>query len=116
MGGMTLTVKLKDLISANEPIEINRQPGIKTQFRSDQEVESKIDLRGMRKEEALKTLEGFLDNALIHNVHMLKILHGKGDGILKKAVWSKLKEYKDVSKVYHPDDEFGGRGVTLVTL
>lgn len=116
MGGMTLTVKLKDLISANEPIEINRQPGIKTQFRSDQEVESKIDLRGMRKEEALKTLEGFLDNALIHNVHMLKILHGKGDGILKKAVWSKLKEYKDVSKVYHPDDEFGGSGVTLVTL
>ncbi len=116
MGEMTLSIKLKDLIGANEPIEQNKQRSIRTNLLSGTEVESKIDLRGMRKDEALKILEGFVDNALINSLHMLKILHGKGDGILKKAVWSKLKEYKDITKVYHPEDEFGGSGVTLVTL
>lgn len=116
MGGMTLTLKAKDLVSADEPMELNRRPGIATQLRSDQEPESKLDLRGMRKEEAAKVLEGFIDNALIHNAHMLRILHGKGDGILKKLVWAKLKEYKDVKEVYHPEEEFGGSGVSIVTL
>lgn len=116
MGEMKLSVKLKDLIGANEPLELNTQKSIRTSLLSGPEVESKIDLRGMRKEEAVKILEGFVDNALINNLHMLKILHGKGDGILKKAVWAKLKEYKDITKVYHPEDEFGGTGVTLVTL
>lgn len=116
MGEMTLTVKIKDLIGANEPIENQSYRGIKTNLVSGQEMESKVDLRGMRKDEALKVLENFVDNALINNVHILKILHGKGDGILKKTVWVKLKEYKDVSNIAHPEEEFGGTGVTLVTL
>lgn len=116
MGGMTLTVKAKDLVSADVPIEQNRRPGVTTTLRSDQEPESKVDLRGMRKEEAVKVLESFIDNALIHNAHMLRILHGKGDGVLKKLVWTKLKEYKDVREVQHPEEEFGGSGVTIVKL
>ena len=116
MGEMKLNIKVKDLLGANEPLPIQKYKSINTNLQNKDEAESKIDLRGMRKEEALHILEGFLDNALIHSLHSLKILHGKGDGILRKAVYYKLKEYKDVSKIYHPKDELGGNGVTLVEL
>ena len=56
----------------------------------------------------------FSDNALMSNIPRLTIIHGKGNGIKRKAVLQKLKEYKDVKKVWHPEDNEGGIGVTLV--
>jgi DNA mismatch repair protein MutS2 len=77
----------------------------------------KIDLRGLSKEEALQTLEKFVDNALLSNAAVLRILHGKGNGILRNFVKQKLREYGgSVSRVYHPEPDAGGDGVTIVEL
>ena len=76
----------------------------------------KIDLRGMRREEALKRLESFVDEALIANTSSLRIIHGKGDGILRKAVKQKLREYKAVTEVHHEEQKAGGDGVTIAVL
>jgi DNA mismatch repair protein MutS2 len=47
----------------------------------------------------------------------LRILHGKGVGVLRKVVKSKLREYGgNIARVYHPEPEHGGDGVTLVEL
>jgi DNA mismatch repair protein MutS2 len=71
----------------------------------------------MSKEEALRVLEKFVDNALLSNAAALRILHGKGDGILRKVVRQKLREYgSNVSRIYHPETENGGDGVTIVEL
>ncbi len=115
MGIMTMTADLRDLQHANEPLDIKTEKGIKTNMvTSSATFESKIDLRGLRREEALKVLETFVDKALMSSVTTLRIIHGKGDGILRKGVKSKLREYKAIREVRHPESNDGGDGVTIV--
>ena len=61
-------------------------------------------------------IQEFLDNSLLTSASQLKILHGKGSGILRKVLWSKAKEYKDIKKIWHPKDDFGGAGVTFISF
>ncbi|HMN90805.1 MAG TPA: Smr/MutS family protein, partial [Saprospiraceae bacterium] len=74
----------------------------------------RLDIRGLRPEEALKVLEDFFDQALMTNSNHLRILHGKGSGALRNTVRTKLREYNVPMHISHPHPEFGGDGVTLV--
>ncbi len=117
MGLMTLTVKLRDLQHAEEPLEIQQHRSIQTDILSNGALfNSKIDIRGMRYQEAIEMVENFIDEAIVANVTNLKIVHGKGDGILRKAVKKKLREYKEVNAIRHEADESGGNGVTIVDI
>ena len=117
MGEMKMTIKLRDLQHANEPLEIQKTKGIKSNVIDDSsKFESKIDLRGMSQEEALRVLERFVDKALISSATILRIVHGKGTGALRKAVKVKLREYDAIQEVFHPRNEEGGDGVTIVQL
>jgi DNA mismatch repair protein MutS2 len=75
-----------------------------------------LDLRGKRGEEAMPELEKFMDRALLLGSRELRIIHGKGDGILRTLVRNQLKRMPFVlaAKDDHPD--FGGAGVTIVEL
>ena len=116
MGGLRLTVALRDLLPAVAPTTQHTNTP-KTDLQYAAAFESKLDLRGMSKEEALRVLEKFVDSALLANAALLNILHGKGDGILRKVVRQKLREYGgNISNVYHPARELGGEGVTIVEL
>lgn len=75
-----------------------------------------IDLRGKRGEEALTLVDSFLDNALLLGSYELRILHGKGDGILRKLIREHLRRVSFVSSYKDEKVEFGGDGVTLVEL
>jgi len=75
-----------------------------------------IDVRGMRADEALTAVENQLDKALLLNFNSLRILHGKGDGILRKTIRQMLKKYDAVKEVKSENPDFGGDGVTLVEL
>ncbi len=117
MGEMRMQVKLRDLEHANEPLEIKRQKSIKINtLENNAKFDSKLDLRGMRREEALKTIEVFIDEALLSSAASLRIIHGKGNGVLRNAVKIKLKEYDVKFDIRHPEDEYGGDGVTLVDI
>ncbi|MBC8046780.1 MAG: Smr/MutS family protein, partial [Fimbriimonadaceae bacterium] len=70
--------------------------------------------RGKAKEEAMMELENFLDKALMRNVFQLRIMHGKGTGVLRTAVQQVLKNYKAVKKYQFEENNMGGDGVTLV--
>lgn len=116
LGELTVTVAVRELLPAVEPV---RAPASSTQTNLQQaaEFESKIDLRGMSKDEAMRVLEKFVDSALLSNAAALRILHGKGDGVLRNIVKHKLREYGgNIARVYHPEQEFGGDGVTIVDL
>ena len=109
-----MTVKLRDLQHANAPLEIQASKSVHMDTISQNaQFESRIDIRGMRLEEALKVVEDFVDQALISNSSNLRIIHGKGNGVLRKAVRSKLREYDAEMEVWHPEQENGGDGVTL---
>ncbi len=117
MGDMRLTIKLADLQHAKEPLEINSTPSIKTDtVHQAAGFQSKIDIRGMRMDEAMKVVEAFVDQALMIGANNLRILHGKGDGTLRKAVRMKLKEYHFPMEIKHPEPADGGDGVTLIAI
>ncbi|HRW96006.1 MAG TPA: Smr/MutS family protein [Bacteroidales bacterium] len=75
-----------------------------------------LDLRGKRGEEAAAELNKYIDEAMLLNIKEVKIIHGKGDGILRKIVRENLKS---ISEVVHYEDEHierGGSGATIVRL
>jgi len=75
-----------------------------------------LDLRGHRAEEALDMLHKFLDEAILLSEKEVRILHGKGYGILMQVIHQELKGMREV-KTFHPEKvELGGVGVTIVNL
>ena len=75
-----------------------------------------LDLRGHRAEEALDMLHKFIDEALLLSEKEVRILHGKGYGILMQVIHQELKGLREV-RSFHPEKvELGGVGVTIVEL
>jgi DNA mismatch repair protein MutS2 len=77
---------------------------------------TEIDLRGMRGDEALYEIEKYLDRAVMLGLSNLKIVHGKGDGILRKLIRQYLKKYQSVSHIEDEHPDRGGDGITFVYL
>lgn len=75
-----------------------------------------IDIRGFRGEDALYEIEKYLDKALMMGFSNLKIIHGKGDGILRKLIRDYLKKYPQVSRMEDEHVDRGGDGITYVYL
>ncbi len=75
-----------------------------------------IDIRGQRGDEALQTVTGFIDEAIMVDEKEVRILHGKGDGILRQLVRDWLQA-NDMVKKYHDEHvQRGGTGITVVEL
>jgi len=73
-----------------------------------------IDVRGMRTEDALSAIERLFDRALMMGFGNLKILHGKGDGILRKMIRQYLKKYDQIDRLEDEHADRGGDGITYV--
>ncbi|HKL48737.1 MAG TPA: Smr/MutS family protein, partial [Desulfuromonadales bacterium] len=78
--------------------------------------ESRLLLVGRRVEEALPLLERYLDDALLHGASEVTIVHGTGEGILRRAVHEALARNRAVSAFYAAAPEQGGDNVTVVEL
>ncbi len=115
VGSFTMTVDLVNLEPTATPMTTNRSNHVSTQVKKIQNFSPKIDIRGYTKSDGIAFVQELVEQAMIRNVDMLTILHGKGSGALRNAVHKKLKEY-NVEKVWHPQDDFGGEGVTYVRL
>ena len=75
---------------------------------------SQIDVRGLRREEALAALQHFLDNAYGAGLRQVTVLHGKGTGVLSEAVHEALAADPRIARYGHARPEAGGAGVTEV--
>jgi DNA mismatch repair protein MutS2 len=75
-----------------------------------------LDLRGKRGDEALMEVDKFMNDALMLGQDELRIIHGKGDGILRTLIRNHLRGYKQVAKTQDEHADRGGAGVTLVSL
>jgi DNA mismatch repair protein MutS2 len=116
MGDLTLIIDVRDLEKGPEPLDKKLKS---LHFDTIQKIatfENKLDIRGMRMQEALQVVESYIDSALMNSSSQIEIIHGKGDGILRKAVRKKLKEYRVEMEISHPDPKLGGDGVTLVAI
>lgn len=75
-----------------------------------------LNVIGQRAEEALEQVDKFLDSAALASVNRVRIIHGHGMGILKKAVGDFLGSNPHVSRFYPAAQSEGGTGATIVEL
>ncbi len=75
-----------------------------------------VDVRGMRTEAALNEIERYLDRAVMMGYPNLKIVHGKGDGILRRFIRDYLRKYGEVKRVEDEHPDRGGEGITYAYL
>jgi len=75
-----------------------------------------VNVIGRRVEDALPIVEKALDSALLGGLSSLRIIHGKGTGRLRKAVWDYLTEHSLVRSFRSGEPREGGEGVTVVEV
>lgn len=78
------------------------------------EFSLQLDLRGMRAEEALAKVSHYTDNCILLGAKQVKILHGKGDGILRMVVREYLQTVAEVHRYRDEHSDRGGAGATIV--
>ncbi len=79
-------------------------------------VSGELDIHGMRAAEAADEVRKYLDNAVLAGLPSVRILHGRGTGVLRQIVREALQEYPYIANYqYAPFDE-GGEGVTVATF
>ncbi len=79
-------------------------------------VSNTLDLRGYRVNEALDTLDIYLDKASLNNLTPVYIIHGNGTGALKNAIWEYVKDSPYVSKYRQAEQNQGGSGVLVIDI
>jgi len=119
MGQIKTKIKKDKLAIYNEKLvskPITRvQPKESFEFNK-HELSNTLDLRGYRVEEALDSLEFFLDKASLVNLTPIYIIHGHGTGAIKSAVQEYLSTSPYVSKYRYGEPEEGSDGVTVVDI
>lgn len=79
-----------------------------------QDFSTQLDVRGLYPSEALNQLEVYMDDALILGLKQIRIVHGKGNGVLKNQVRQALKGYHQIAQMAYDHPDRGGEGVTIV--
>jgi DNA mismatch repair protein MutS2 len=125
IGDLKTTVDLSRLIKISAE-EYKRQTdsglraGIQTRglnlAEKQKSFSSTLDVRGKRADEALIILANYLDDAVLLGMKELRILHGKGDGILRDVIRNYLREVPFIENFQDEHADRGGAGITLVTL
>ena len=75
-----------------------------------------IDVRGMRTDEAIQAVTYLIDDAVQFGISEVRILHGTGSGILRVQIRKYLNTVPDVISYRDEHIQFGGPGITIVTL
>ena len=117
-GMLKTRVKLSDIMLVEKKKkEIKPQRNVyRTSSRADADVTTELDLRGMNAEEALGALGIFIDKAVLNGMSEVRIIHGKGLGVLKKAVAEELKNHPNILKYRLGRYGEGEDGVTIAKL
>ena len=122
IGDMITVVKVDKLklISSGEYREISKQKTPVSKgfdvYKRRLNFKSDIDIRGYRAEEAVEAVQDLIDDALMLGFSRVRILHGKGNGILKQVIRDFLKTTPGVKSFNDEHVEFGGAGITVVEL
>jgi len=122
LGGLKSRVKLAELVKisskdykASTQERVQQISGIDLNEKM-ASFKPTLDIRGVRAEEAIGKVEYYIDEALLLGLTEVKILHGKGHGVLRELVRNVLKEYRKIISAKDEHIEQGGSGITVVTL
>lgn len=78
--------------------------------------EHEISIRGMRADEAMNKVETFIDEALLVGVDEVRIVHGKGHGVLREIVRNVTKGHPSIASIEDEHADRGGAGISIIKL
>jgi DNA mismatch repair protein MutS2 len=122
MGALKMKIARDDIAevlthAADSPIKAARARGISISVASeDADVPSEINVIGHTVDDASRAVEKFVDRAFLAGLTRVRIVHGSGMGILRKALRQLLQKHPHVSTVTEPPQNEGGGGATVVEL
>jgi DNA mismatch repair protein MutS2 len=102
--------------AAVNPVAAARARGISISLKEDSNTPMEINVIGRNVDEATSEVEKFLDRAFLAGLTRVRIVHGSGMGILRKALRQYLKGHPHVATVSEPQQNEGGAGATVVEL
>ncbi|MBN1780903.1 endonuclease MutS2 [bacterium] len=113
-GNIRLRVPVMSLKPAQKPSK--EKPAGLTQFHVDRTVRDEIDLRGLTADEAIASVEQYLGDAHSTGFSSVRIIHGKGTGVLRREIGKYLKTHRLVKNQRLGNWNEGDAGVTVVDL
>jgi len=122
IGAMKMKIARDDIAevlarAAESPVKAARARGISISLESEnQSVPSEINLIGHTVDEATREVEKFIDRAFLAGLPRVRVVHGSGMGILRKALRQYLQKHPHVESIAEPPQNEGGGGATVVEL
>lgn len=116
VGAIRMSVALTKLeVIPAEPVRTPKASG-PSAVTAAARVQSELMLRRMRAEDALEALDRFLDDAILGGLPSVRIVHGRGEGVLRQVTHDFLRRHSGVKRYQLAQEDSGGDGVTLVDL
>jgi DNA mismatch repair protein MutS2 len=115
VGGKTLWVS-RNALHPFKKSAIQTRQSAPSLLKSEPLFSPRLDLRGMRYDEAESALQRFLDRAILAGLNQVEIIHGKGTGALQKMTHELLRTTPGVRSYHFEDFDSGGTGATIVDL
>jgi DNA mismatch repair protein MutS2 len=122
IGAMKMKIARDDIAevmarSSDSPIKAARARGISVSLESEnQSTPSEINVIGRTVDDATREVEKFVDRAFLAGLPRVRVVHGSGMGILRKALRQYLQKHPHVESVTEPPQNEGGGGATVVEL
>ncbi|MDI9568859.1 MAG: Smr/MutS family protein, partial [Bacillota bacterium] len=117
VGLMKVTVELDQLQRVASEGPASAKSGTGRLYRAKaREVAAELDLRGLTADEALYQVEKYLDDAYLAGLDQVYLIHGKGTGVLRKAVQDLLAQHPHIETFRLGGYREGGTGVTVAKL
>jgi len=103
--------------ASESPVKAARARGISVSLESEgAQVPSEINVIGQNVDDAAREVERFVDRAFLAGLPRVRVVHGSGMGILRKALRQLLQQHPHVASVAEPPQNEGGGGATVVEL
>jgi DNA mismatch repair protein MutS2 len=103
--------------ATDSPVTAARGRGISVSLEKEgAEVPSEINVIGRTVDDATREVEKFVDRAFLAGLPRIRVVHGSGMGILRKALRQYLQKHPHVESVAEPPQNEGGGGATVVEL
>ena len=122
IGAMKMKIARDDIAdvlvhASDSPVKAARARGISVSLESEnQSMSSEINVIGRTVDDATREVEKFVDRAFLAGLPRVRVVHGSGMGILRKALRQYLQKHPHVESVTEPPQNEGGGGATVVEL
>jgi len=122
IGAMKMKIARDDIAdvlvhASDSPVKAARARGISVSLESEnQSMPSEINVIGRTVDDATREVEKFVDRAFLAGLPRVRVVHGSGMGILRKALRQYLQKHPHVESVTEPPQNEGGGGATVVEL